>query len=304
MTGLAEIARALGGIVAGHQVLAPGPGHGPRDRSLSVRLSPEAPGGFIVHAHSPRDNWRACRDYVADRLGLDGGPRRREPAHSSPPFHREKTSGAFADLERERRASRIWASAGDLRGTLGEVYLAGRALALDDATAGAVRFCPRTPWRDDSGQAVIFVPAMIAAMRDVRSDRLVAVQRTRLDERGRKVERRMLGRAAGAAIKLDPDETVTTRLVIGEGCETGLAARVMGLRPTWALGSAGAIRTFPVLSGIEVLVILCEADDGGTNEAAARECGARWYAAGREVILARPRGGDDMAAVHKALADG
>ena len=40
---LRGIARALGGEVAGAQVLAPGPGHGPRDRSLSVRLCASAP---------------------------------------------------------------------------------------------------------------------------------------------------------------------------------------------------------------------------------------------------------------------
>jgi hypothetical protein len=31
---LRSIARALGGEISGNQVLAPGPGHGPRDRSL------------------------------------------------------------------------------------------------------------------------------------------------------------------------------------------------------------------------------------------------------------------------------
>src|SRR3954453_2474967 len=42
-----------------------------------------------------------------------------------------------------------------------------------------------------------------------------------------------------SAIKLDPDEDVTSGLVIGEGLETTLSARQVGLRPAWALGSAG-----------------------------------------------------------------
>src|ERR1700756_698256 len=64
-----SIARGLDGEVCGLQVLAPGPGHSPKDRSLSVKLSPHAPGGFIVHSHCG-DDWQHCRDYVVSRLGL------------------------------------------------------------------------------------------------------------------------------------------------------------------------------------------------------------------------------------------
>ena len=54
---LRSLARALGGEVANGRVLCPGPGHGPRDRSLSVRLSATAPDGFLVHsfAGGPRE---------------------------------------------------------------------------------------------------------------------------------------------------------------------------------------------------------------------------------------------------------
>jgi hypothetical protein len=58
---------------------------------------------------------------------------------------------------------------------------------------------------------------------------------------------------------------------------------VFGFAPAWALGSAGGIRTFPVLSGIEALTILAETDDSGANEHAIRKCFSRWSAAGREV---------------------
>jgi predicted P-loop ATPase len=59
----AEVALKLGGEVHGDEVVAPGPGHSPGDRSLIVMLDPKAPGGFRVHSFSPRDNWRSCRDY-------------------------------------------------------------------------------------------------------------------------------------------------------------------------------------------------------------------------------------------------
>jgi hypothetical protein len=60
-------AQALGGEVCGVQVLCPGPGHGPTDRSLSVKMS--ANGGFVVHSFAG-DDPIACRDYVRQRLGV------------------------------------------------------------------------------------------------------------------------------------------------------------------------------------------------------------------------------------------
>jgi glycine cleavage system H protein len=40
------------------------------------------------------------------------------------------------------------------------------------------------------------------------------------------------------AIKFDPDEDVTQGLSIGEGVETTLSGRQMGLRPVWSLVSS------------------------------------------------------------------
>lgn len=42
-----SLAHALGGDVVGRdKVTVPGPGHSPRDRSLSIKLDPNAPDGF------------------------------------------------------------------------------------------------------------------------------------------------------------------------------------------------------------------------------------------------------------------
>ena len=49
------LARALGGEVSRNQVLAPAMGHSRRDRSLSIRLDPRAPGGFLVHCFGAGD---------------------------------------------------------------------------------------------------------------------------------------------------------------------------------------------------------------------------------------------------------
>jgi 5S rRNA maturation endonuclease (ribonuclease M5) len=79
-----SLARALGGDVSNGQVLAPGPGHSTVDRSLSIKIDPAAPDGFVVHSHSG-DDPIACRDYVREKAGLpafkpNGGGRRRASA--------------------------------------------------------------------------------------------------------------------------------------------------------------------------------------------------------------------------------
>jgi RecA-family ATPase len=66
---LQSLARALGGVISNGQVLAPGPGHSPTDRSLSVKPDPSAPGGFLTHSFAG-DNAIQCRDYVRSRCGL------------------------------------------------------------------------------------------------------------------------------------------------------------------------------------------------------------------------------------------
>lgn len=66
---LSAAAQMLGGEVTNGQILCPGPGHSPKDRSLSVRFSPDAPDGFVVNSFST-DDFGDCRDYVREKLGL------------------------------------------------------------------------------------------------------------------------------------------------------------------------------------------------------------------------------------------
>jgi putative DNA primase/helicase len=87
-----------------------------------------------------------------------------------------------------------------------------------------------------------------------------------------------------AAIQLDDD--VGDELAIGEGVETCLAARILGIRPTWALGSVGMISHFPVLPGIRTLRLIGEADMASAE--AIELCGERWQRAGRRVRVIRP----------------
>jgi putative DNA primase/helicase len=282
MSDLRSIALALGGDVAGRQVLAPGPGHSPRDRSLSVTLSSTHPDGFVVYSHAS-DPWQDCRDHVRSRLGSGRAPLRAPRGHAAP-FPADNTARAVA----------LWNGAVDPRGTRVERYLRRRGLDLPDDIAGRIaRYHEACPWRAEDG-TIQYRPAMLTAFRLITTDRLVAVHRTLISDAGEKIDRRMLGPVAGAAIKIDADENVEQGLTVGEGFESCLAAHALGFRPVWALGSADAIAKFPVLSGIDTLTILAETDDSGANANAVRSCGNRWAAAEREIIVATPRVVGDM----------
>ena len=135
---------------------------------------------------------------------------------------------------------------------------------------------------------------MLALLRDVLTDEPCGVHRTFLDDDGRKLGRKMLGRAKQAAVKLDPNDSVTFGLVIGEGIETCLTARLAGLRPVWCLGSAGGIEYLPVLAGIEAVTILAENDANGANKRAVDVCAKRWRDAGRGVFIVEPLIGNDF----------
>jgi hypothetical protein len=129
---------------------------------------------------------------------------------------------------------------------------------------------------------------MVALFRNIATDEPRAIHRVALTRDGKKIGRRMLGLAGGCAVKLDADETVTLGLAIGEGIETALAARQLGIRPVWALGSVNAVRGFPVLTGVGALSVLAETDDAGASERAAREVGMRWYRAGKSIEIIEP----------------
>jgi hypothetical protein len=68
---------------------------------------------------------------------------------------------------------------------------------------------------------------------------------------------------------------------------------MLGHGPAWALGSAGAVASLPVLHGIERLILLQENNDASRD--ALDRCGRRWMRAGRKVIRVRPdEGCDDL----------
>ncbi|NKR04594.1 hypothetical protein GUJ75_25440, partial len=68
MLSLDGIARALGGEVRGNKVRAPGPGHSPADRSLTVWLTDD--GSDITVDSFANDGKLLCKDYARSKIGL------------------------------------------------------------------------------------------------------------------------------------------------------------------------------------------------------------------------------------------
>jgi hypothetical protein len=230
-----------------------------------------------------------------EAVAILAGCERPAPTHQRAPMA-QPTVDYTAEEERKRQqALQWWEEARPIAGTLAEPYLTrpkiegGRGLTLPaDISPRVLRFHPACPF----GEGARY-PCLLALYRSIVGDEPRAVMRTALSPDACKIDRKAFGPVGGAAMKLSDDVDVTMGLVIGEGLETTLAGMVFGFAPAWALGSAGGIRTFPVLSGIEALTILAEADDDGANEGAIRECFARWTAAGREIYRAVPLIGGD-----------
>jgi hypothetical protein len=267
---------------------------------LSVKIDPTAPDGFLIYSHAG-DDWQTCRDFVRSRLGLppwEPGNEQDRRIHPSKvrDFDRaavdhesQKRPRSEDDLARIERAQLLWDEAVDPRGTAVEQYLHARHLDLDDDLAGsALRFHPRTPWRNESTGKTDRIPCLIAAFRSIDDGIITAIHRIRLDqpEAWPKTQRRMLGVVHRAAVMLD---AIGPKLAIGEGVETCMAARQLGIKPTWALGSVGAISFFPLLDGVKRLSILAENDGASRN--AVRLCISRWRKAWRKVNVVSPDDG-------------
>ena len=191
-------------------------------------------------------------------------------------------------------ALKLWTEGGDPRRTIVQHYLATRPERLplpDDLAIDVIRYHPSLLLK----QRGIRTGAMLALFRDIITDDPCGIHRTFLDNGGGKLERRMLGRAENAAIKLDADDSVCFGIVVGEGLETCMSARLAGFRPVWCLGSAVGIQNFPVLTAVDAVTVLMENDAKGVNANATEQCRKRWHKAGREVLIVEPLVGKDFA---------
>lgn len=289
---LPQIAKALGGDISNGQVLAPGPGHSAKDRSLAVKLG--SAGNVVVHSHCD-DDAMTCKAYVEGKLGIvwqpdenrRGGPSAAISRIESRAVSRDAvTSGNPEVLKRRASALRIWGEAVDPRGTLVETYLASRGLSIPESAAmQVIRFHPNCPFRPGQRH-----PCMVAAYRSIATGDVVAIHRTALTPDGKKIDRLALAPTAGSAIMLSPLDLERGYLAIGEGIETVLSGLQMGFGPAWAMGSASNIAKLPALDGVDTLAIHGE-HDGGASAKAVALVGMTWREAGREVLIVAPKSG-------------
>jgi hypothetical protein len=276
MTSAAELARQLGGRKSGRSWVCrcPVPKH--RDRNPSFSISESDDGNVLVHC------FVCSQNEVIDALRARGlWPNGHDHRHRAE-YHSGNRSAGRRDHDTDTLAlvNSIWAEAADPAGTIAEQYLHARKLMLPlELRMVALRIHFACVWGNSTA------PCLIAAFRSIKDDSLTGIHRIRLDQPRRwpSAERKMLGRVIGSAIKLDP---ASDRLVVGEGLETAMAGRQLGLRPTWALGSASAIANFPLVRGVQELTILGE-NDSGLNRAAAIRCCEIWRQ--RRVFLLAPR---------------
>lgn len=286
------VARALDGEIAGaNRILAPGPGHSRRDRSLSVKIDLAAREGFLVHSFAGDDPiW--CRDHVRQRLGLPFCQPREDRRRPEQPRALKRPTLAVAENDREAQrrfdlAMRLWAEAGDPRRTIAERYLRSRSLKLPPPPSlrfhGGLKHPSGGIW-----------PAMIALVTRGPDNVPLAVHRTFLDRDGGgkalvDPQKMVLGPCRGGAVRF---AAAGDLLMVGEGIETCLAAMQATSHPVWAALSTSGLRALDLPTDVRNVIVLADGDNAG--EAAALNAAMRWKREGRRVRVARPPQGSDF----------
>ncbi len=253
-----------------HRTACPECDRGPKDTALAVRL--EADGGATWLCH---------------RCGFSGGIRGERTMLGAPT---RPVVPPRAGLAWSETAEAIWRRSEPLAGSAAADYLRVRCCVLPPPDAD-LRYLPA---RGDHG------PAMLARVTHAATGKPMSLHFTRLD--GSEPRKLLLKghRKAGGVVRRWPDDSVTTHLCLTEGLETALSAAWAYL-PAWAAVDCGNLASFPVLPGVEVLVIAADHDPPGT--AAAEACAARWVDAGREVVLWVPdTAGQDFNDVAREVA--
>jgi Toprim domain-containing protein len=252
---LAHIARRLGGEAFGNQVNCPGPGHSPRDRSLSVKFTGD---GFVVNSHAG-DDWAACRDHVRSLLGDAPSA---QPMRLALPHETEKNL---------HRARHLWSCRHDPADTVVETYIRTRGCSAKTIPASLGYLEPSAyPW-----------PAMIAAfgiaeepepgeikIPEVRGVHLTFLKPDGSGKADIDKPKIMLGPSCGFPIVVaQPNDLLG--LAITEGIEDALSVREATGFGAWAAGSASRMAALAtrIPGYIDTLTIFSHSDDAGERGA-------------------------------------
>jgi putative DNA primase/helicase len=279
----ADIAYTLGGARReGREWRCRCPLHG--GRSLTLRDGKD--GCVLVTC------WGGC-----DRLDVLSELRRLKVLDAGTSDCRPTTTGgeqnSARDAWRTVRALAIWRQAQPIAGTIVETYLRGPGISLD-AWPWTLRFhpvCCRP--RDDAGNFVPPLPAMVALVEHVERGP-VAIHATYLRQDGsgkaeipKREQKASFGPVGGGAVRLGTLQR-DRWLVIAEGIETTLSVmQACGLQG-WAALSANGIKNL-ILPPDAALVMLCADNDAnGIGQGTAREAGRRFLHESRRVRIATP----------------
>lgn len=281
-----DITLALGGRWQGHYGMARCPCHVDKTASLKITDKPDTKnGGSRVDFHCFKGcNWidvkaELVRQGIIEPWRPTALQQRHAVATKAHQAKREADAKRLAaalaaaqedEAKRIANALKLWDQCEPIGGTLGGTYLrVHRGFEFpEDKFDHALRYHKAKQM-------------LVELMTDPQSGSACGIQRVFLNDIGEKITRKMLGKAG--VCKLSPDEDVVRLLHLCEGAEDGIKIICAGYEPTWACLSAGMMKSFPVLSGIECLTMIPDLDPAGKQ--AVEACAARWEKAGREVII-------------------
>jgi phage/plasmid primase-like uncharacterized protein len=204
----------------------------------------------------------------------------RHTAHQAPLAQNGRREPVRRDAPQAARM--MFAEAQSLPGTMGARYLTARGCTVPPLD-GDLRLHPAV--RHESGYVG---PALVGQITDATTGEPMGIHRTWVTANGKAEIRKpkmVLGPKQRGVIRLWPDEAVTTGLAVAEGIETALTI-ARDYKPVWSLIDAGNMAAFPVLPGIETLVIGADNDPAGLK--GARACADRWASAGVDVRIVVP----------------
>lgn len=253
---LAPIVKALGGDLwaGGRCANVPGPGHGARDRSVSLLLS----GGRVVVNCFAGDDWRAVLADLENRGLVDAEGRLAGAGGVA-------AAPSAGRRERAAVAQRLWAEGRPLGRSLSARHLALRGVA---APAEGLRHHPEVPAAVYTGLGPRR-PALLAAIRAPVSGEVTGVEVTYLAPNGDRARLRLPRKTvglcpAGAAVRLAP---AAPRLLVGEGVFTCLSASARFGLPAWALLSTRNLRRWRPPPGVGFVLIAADRGADGVDSA-------------------------------------
>jgi hypothetical protein len=270
MSALAKrITRALGGDWYGSYGLIPGPGHSPKDRSVSIRPHRSDPNDVVIHSFAGDDDL-AVKDELRHRGLLperSGRPRSRQPLNAA----REPAPAAQETEEVRKRlglARWLWRRSQPIAGTLAERYL--RARGIEGDLSATLRFLPASGRHPSTMIAAFGLPdepepgllrIEMAAIRGVHLTKLRADGLGKADVDKPKTTR---GKGHSLPIVLAPVND-GLGLAITEGIEDALSVHLAQGLGVWAAGSASRMPGLAehVPEYVECITVFIDADPAG-----------------------------------------